>query len=112
MAQQTQTSEKKPIPWTLIAAGFVVLLVFTFIMENDELVEVNFLFGILSATMSSALLIFVSLSIGALIVYLIMLPKVLRKRYDTRQLERDLDHCKKQQEQLQKELRSSKSDNS
>lgn len=107
MAQQTTpTKEKKPTPWTLILAGVVVLLVFLFIMENNEPVEVNFLFGILSVTMSSALLIFVSSAIGALIVYLIMLPRVIRKGYDVRQLEKDLKQARQRAEQLQRERKS------
>jgi uncharacterized integral membrane protein len=111
MSSEKEThQEKRKIPWNLILAGVVILLVFIFIVQNSEDVEVKFFLNSLTITMSSAFLIFISLGVGMLISYLIMLPRSFSKKYTIRQLEKDIQAHKQQIDRLRNELRTKAKD--
>lgn len=83
--------------WTTIIALVLVILIAAFAVMNTEAVPVNFAFTV--ASWPLIMVILVSLLIGALIAVLISTGPLLKERKEVKQLKKEVDLSKTQQEQ-------------
>lgn len=83
--------------WTTIMALILVILIAAFAVMNTEAVPVNFAFTVVSWPL--IMVILVSLLIGALIAVLISTGPLLKGRKEVKQLKKEVETSKTQQEQ-------------
>ncbi len=50
------------------------------------------------------MLIIFNLALGALICYLVLLPKIFNKRYSVKQLEKDINYHKEKESELKRQI--------
>ncbi|MFL2100590.1 lipopolysaccharide assembly LapA domain-containing protein [Desemzia sp. FAM 23989] len=83
--------------WTTIIALVLVILIAAFAVMNTEAVPVNFAFTV--ASWPLIMVILVSLLIGALVAVLISTGPLLKERKEVKQLKKEIENSKVQQEQ-------------
>lgn len=91
--------------------GFIVSLIFAilvtiFAIQNSSIITVNFLFT--KIQISQALIIFISVILGALIIMLLGLKRELSLKHSNKQLNKKLDEIQLQNSNLLKENKSLK----